>query len=99
MSKWKNTLQNLDMGARQVANANAGPGVMPSTAVPPRDPKVPFTVKEAYGQGYADIAFYANRVGLTPEQLVQQQFARSGSKSTFADYLKQQHAALEGTHV
>ena len=81
--------------ARKTQAAHAGAGVSPEGGQPGKEGG-PITVKDAYGtDGYNDLRALALRRSLTPEALVQEQYAKSAYKGTYQEYLKMRKASTE----
>ena len=75
----------------------------PSGGAPPRgnQPKshADLTPRDAYGDDYDGLRRMAQMSGMTAEQLVQKQYAKSNFRGTFQDYLKEQRASREDQYA
>lgn len=84
--------EQLEQAARKVTAEHAAE--TPPTGGKGRDPKTPISIREAYGEdGYRELQKIGQMRGLTADQLVQQQYAKSHHKGDFQSYLKKQREA------
>lgn len=83
--------EQIEQAARKTTATHAAE--TPPTGGHGKDPKAPITIKDAYGDNYSGLQKMASMIGLTAEQLVQQQYAKSRHKGDFQSYLKAQREA------
>ena len=84
--------EQMEQAARQTTAKHAAE--TPPTSGRGQDPKAPLSIKDAYGEeGYRELQKMGQMRGLSADQVVQQQYAKSRHKGDFQSYLRVQREA------